>query len=125
MMPTGRARWTFAITSAALFTFALDRLVVVTALPAIRADLGAGSSFTVGLAVFTAVPARPQPASPPPSTCFCSPGRFRASAGPSSPRSLTRPGVAYPTLLPALVLMGAGLPLFWTPIAAGWPVGWR
>jgi MFS family permease len=42
MTPTGRPRWTFAITSAALFTFALDRLVVVTALPAIRADLDAG-----------------------------------------------------------------------------------
>ena len=42
MTTTGRPRWTFAITSAALFTFALDRLVVVTALPAIRADLDAG-----------------------------------------------------------------------------------
>jgi hypothetical protein len=30
---------------------------------------------------------------------------------------LTRPAVTYPVLLPALVLMGAGLPLFWTPIA--------
>jgi EmrB/QacA subfamily drug resistance transporter len=29
----------------------------------------------------------------------------------------TQPGVAYPVLLPALVLMGAGLPLFWAPIA--------
>jgi EmrB/QacA subfamily drug resistance transporter len=42
MTTTGRPRWTFAITCAALFIFALDRLVVVTALPAIRADLGAG-----------------------------------------------------------------------------------
>jgi EmrB/QacA subfamily drug resistance transporter len=41
-MNTTRPAWTFAITSAALFTFALDRLVVVTALPAIRVDLGAG-----------------------------------------------------------------------------------
>ena len=39
---TGTPAWTFAITSAALFTFALDRLVVVTALPSLRADLGAG-----------------------------------------------------------------------------------
>ena len=30
----------------------------------------------------------------------------------------TRPGVAYPVLLPAMVLMGAGLPLFWAPIAS-------
>ncbi len=42
MTTAGRPGWTFAITSAALFTFALDRLVVVTALPAIRTDLGAG-----------------------------------------------------------------------------------
>ena len=33
--------WTFAITSIALFMVALDNLVVVTALPVIRADLGA------------------------------------------------------------------------------------
>jgi EmrB/QacA subfamily drug resistance transporter len=33
--------WTFAITSLALFAFTLDRLVVSTALPAIRTDLGA------------------------------------------------------------------------------------
>ena len=36
-----RLRWTFAITSLALFAFALDRLVVTIALPAIRTDLGA------------------------------------------------------------------------------------
>jgi EmrB/QacA subfamily drug resistance transporter len=36
-----RLRWTFAITSLALFVFTLDRLVVATALPSIRADLGA------------------------------------------------------------------------------------
>ena len=35
------AAWTFAITSIALFMVALDNLVVVTALPVIRADLGA------------------------------------------------------------------------------------
>src|SRR6266487_437961 len=33
--------WTFAMTSLALFAFALDRLVVTTALPVIRTDLGA------------------------------------------------------------------------------------
>ena len=32
--------WTFAITSIALFMVALDNLVVTTALPVIRADLG-------------------------------------------------------------------------------------
>src|SRR6266700_3527837 len=37
-----RLCWTFAITSLALFAFTLDRLVVAIALPAIRADLGAG-----------------------------------------------------------------------------------
>src|SRR5919204_6394322 len=37
----GRAGWTFAIVSAALFMVVLDNLVVTTALPSIRADLGA------------------------------------------------------------------------------------
>src|SRR5512138_2427904 len=37
-----RLRWTFTIASLAWFAFALDRLVVTTALPAIRTDLGAG-----------------------------------------------------------------------------------
>jgi MFS family permease len=36
-----RLRWTFAITSLALFEFTLDRLVVAIALLAIRTDLGA------------------------------------------------------------------------------------
>ena len=36
--------WTFAITSIALFMVALDNLVVTTALPVIRADLGASLS---------------------------------------------------------------------------------
>src|ERR1700755_1604124 len=36
--------WTFAITSAALFMVTLDNLVVTTALPVIRHDLGAGLS---------------------------------------------------------------------------------
>lgn len=37
-----RLRWTFTIASLAWFAFALDRLVVTTALPVIRTDLGAG-----------------------------------------------------------------------------------
>ena len=36
-----RLCWTFAITSLTLFAFALDRLVVAIALPAIKTDLGA------------------------------------------------------------------------------------
>src|SRR5947208_3196663 len=35
-------RWTFAIVSTALFMVVLDNLVVTTALPSIRADLGGG-----------------------------------------------------------------------------------
>lgn len=41
-MRTAAARWALAITSIALFMTALDNLVVSTALPSIRADLGAG-----------------------------------------------------------------------------------
>src|SRR4030095_16781502 len=37
-----RTLWTFAITSIALFMVVLDNLVVSTALPVIRVDLGAG-----------------------------------------------------------------------------------
>src|SRR6187399_1953584 len=40
-MTTHRTLWTFAITSVALFMVSLDNLVVTTALPVIRADLGA------------------------------------------------------------------------------------
>src|SRR5256885_13709490 len=50
MNSRSRLGWTFAITSLALFSFALDRLVVAIALPAIRADLGAqvsGLEWTV------------------------------------------------------------------------------
>ena len=36
-----RPRWTFAIVSIALFMVVLDNLVVTTALPSIREDLGA------------------------------------------------------------------------------------
>src|SRR3954465_15163964 len=51
--------WTFALTSAALFMFSLDRLIVTTALPAIHADLGASlqtlewtvSAYTLTFAV--------------------------------------------------------------------------
>jgi EmrB/QacA subfamily drug resistance transporter len=45
-----RLWWTFGIASLALFAFALDRLVVTTALPVIRTDLGAdiaGLQWTV------------------------------------------------------------------------------
>src|SRR3954471_11675716 len=45
-MTASRPRWTFALTSLAWFVFALDRLVVTTALPAIRADLGADLAGT-------------------------------------------------------------------------------
>jgi GNAT superfamily N-acetyltransferase len=50
MNPQSRLRWTFAVTSLALFAVTLDRLVVATALPAIRAGLGAqaaGLAWTV------------------------------------------------------------------------------
>jgi MFS family permease len=42
-MPRSRstAAWTFAITSIAVFMVGLDNLVVTTALPVIKADLGA------------------------------------------------------------------------------------
>ena len=39
-----RTAWTFAITSVALFMVALDNLVVTTALPVIKVDLGASLS---------------------------------------------------------------------------------
>jgi EmrB/QacA subfamily drug resistance transporter len=45
-MTASRSRWTFALTSLAWFVFALDRLVVTTALPAMRADLGADLAGT-------------------------------------------------------------------------------
>src|SRR5512134_161454 len=41
MTSRARALWTFAVTSTALFMVVLDNLVVSTALPVIRADLGA------------------------------------------------------------------------------------
>src|SRR5512146_896796 len=52
--------WTFAITSIALFMVSLDNLVVTTALPVIRADLGASleglewtvNAYTLTFAVF-------------------------------------------------------------------------
>src|SRR5690242_6588294 len=50
MNSRSRLGWTFAVTSLALFAFALDRLVVAIALPAIRADMGAqvsGLEWTV------------------------------------------------------------------------------
>src|SRR4051812_39028459 len=42
MSARARPLWVFAITSAALFMFSLDRLVVINTLPVIRADLHAG-----------------------------------------------------------------------------------
>src|SRR5256885_11401466 len=50
MNSRSRLGWTFAITSLALFAFALDRLVVAIALPTIRTDLDAqvsGLEWTV------------------------------------------------------------------------------
>src|SRR3954468_1376963 len=41
-VPRPRPLWTFAIVSVALFMVVLDNLVVTTALPSIRADLGGG-----------------------------------------------------------------------------------
>src|SRR4051812_3318846 len=42
MTPRARTIWTFVVTSIALFMVTLDNLVVSTALPSIRVDLGAG-----------------------------------------------------------------------------------
>src|SRR5437870_3932764 len=60
MKPRTRTIWTFAITSIALFMVVLDNLVVSTALPVIRVDLGASLSslewtvnaYTLTFAVF-------------------------------------------------------------------------
>jgi hypothetical protein len=41
-----RGRWTFGIVSVAWFAFALDRLVVSTALPVIRTDLQAAGGLS-------------------------------------------------------------------------------
>src|SRR2546423_4334131 len=43
-MSPSRARWTLVLVSAALFMVTLDNLVVTTALPRIRLDLGASLS---------------------------------------------------------------------------------
>ena len=56
----GRAGWTFVVTSIALFMVTLDNLVVSTALPVIRIDLGANieslqwtvNAYTLAYAVF-------------------------------------------------------------------------
>ena len=50
MISVSRFAWTFGVTCSAWFLFALDRLVVTTALPGISADLGAdlaGAEWTV------------------------------------------------------------------------------
>jgi EmrB/QacA subfamily drug resistance transporter len=60
MLPRTKTRWTFAITSIALFMVVLDNLVVSTALPVIRTDLGATieelewtvNAYTLTFAVF-------------------------------------------------------------------------
>ena len=55
-MPGHRTLWTFAITSAALCMATLDNLVVTTALPVIRSDLGAsieGLEWTVNAYTLT------------------------------------------------------------------------
>jgi EmrB/QacA subfamily drug resistance transporter len=60
MTGTARTRWTFAITSIALFMVSLDNLVVTTALPVMRTDLGASleqlewtvNAYTLSFAAF-------------------------------------------------------------------------
>ena len=60
MQPRTRTAWTFAITSIALFMVVLDNLVVSTAIPVIRVDLGASlqqlewtvNAYTLTFAVF-------------------------------------------------------------------------
>src|SRR5678816_456452 len=60
MKPRTRTIWTFAITSIALFMVVLDNLVVSTAIPVIRVDLGASlqqlewtvNAYTLTFAVF-------------------------------------------------------------------------
>ena len=62
MSPATRSHaiWTFVVTSIALFMVTLDNLVVSTALPVIRVDLGAGiealqwtvNAYTLAFAVF-------------------------------------------------------------------------
>src|SRR5256885_17048185 len=60
MKPRPRTIWTFAITSIALFMVVLDNLVVSTALPVIRVDLGPSleqlewtvNAYTLTFAVF-------------------------------------------------------------------------
>ena len=60
MTDRSRMVWTFAITTVALFMVTLDNLVVTTALPVIRTDLGASLSdlewtvnaYTLTFAVF-------------------------------------------------------------------------
>ena len=60
MNTTAHTRWTFVVTTVALFMVVLDNLVVSTAIPAIRVDLGASleqlewtvNAFTLAFAVF-------------------------------------------------------------------------
>ena len=60
MTARSRTAWTFAVTSIALFMVVLDNLVVSTAIPVIRVDLGASlqqlewtvNAYTLTFAVF-------------------------------------------------------------------------
>jgi MFS family permease len=60
MIAGKRTLWTFVVTTIALFMVVLDNLVVSTAIPAIRTDLGASleelewtvNAFTLTFAVF-------------------------------------------------------------------------
>ena len=56
-----RTLWTFVITSIALFMVTLDNLVVTTAIPVIRTDLGASLESWSGRSTPT----------PSPSPCSC------------------------------------------------------
>src|ERR1044072_6999917 len=65
--------WTFAVVSIALFMVVLDNLVVTTALPSIRRDLGGGledlegtaNAYTLTYAVLLLTAAAPVDSSPP------------------------------------------------------------
>src|SRR6185312_16286295 len=85
-MTASRFGWTFALTSLAWFVFALDRLVVTTALPVISADLDADlagtewvvSAYTLTFAVLLLTGAA------------CSPRGSRSSRWARSPRPSPR-----------------------------------
>ena len=86
---------TFAITAGGLFMFALDRLIVVTALPAIQHDLGASlqalewtvSAYTLTFTVLLLAGAASGTAS---AAAGCSPPASRCSP-PARPRPRSHP----------------------------------